>query len=289
LGACKRLLSGDFSNLGAMRFPFIIIAMSALVLVSCKLPWQSSDPTLARVGDTELKLSEMEDLYDWDSLSLDERVDKVEAWVTKQTVYEQALALDVDKKASVHRLLEDARKKIVLDAYFSMLTDTIRISESEIETYYAEHPDVFAFAKEAYSVALLEFAGPKECLRYYHAALKKPAIGIPKTDSLVTKVTVFDSVSAIPFDCPAVDLKDLSIGKPTPPKACKTAFKSVLLLSKSEAGTVRPFSEVHSMAKTLALGEKRKAFISKFKTEAKKGQVIFTYPEEIAKSSKDLL
>ena len=98
-----------------MRFYFLILIALILSVSACKVSDDASDPTLARVENSELKLSEMRKDETWDSLSQDEKFLRVESWLSRASIYEQALAEGVDKLPEVQNLLEDAKKKIVLD------------------------------------------------------------------------------------------------------------------------------------------------------------------------------
>lgn len=65
----------------------------------------------------------------------------------------------------------------------------------------------------------------------------------------------------------------------------RKSLKSVIVLSKVDSGSVRPFADVAEFARTLAANAKRKEFIAAFKDSVKKRQAIFIYPEEISKSA----
>ncbi len=263
-----------------MRFLLFSIFF-ALCLSSCGKPVE--DPTLARVENSELKLSGLDLETSWDSLSFDARMEAVENWVNRESVYERAMADGIADLPNVKRLLEDAKRKIVLGAYFAQVTDTLSISEAEIAAYYDEHPERFVRTANVYDVAVVTYASGSTAWQYYGPMAKRTIAETPKKNWLVRDVERFDSVTAFPSDCPSVDLKTLAVGKITPPKACGKHLESVIVLSRVDSGTVRPFADVADLAKTLAANDKRKRFIAAFKDSVKKRQAIFIYPEEITK------
>ena len=267
-----------------MRF-FLLSFLSVLCVVSCKNLGESSDPTLARVENSELKLSRLNENGNWDSLPFEARMELVENWVNRESVYERALADGIGDMPEVKRLLDDAKKKIVLGAYFSQVTDTISTLESDVAAYYDEHPGQFAFDANVYDVVVITYTSGSTAWKYYGPMAKKTVLAKPEKNWLVRDVESFDSVTAFPLDCPAVDLGTLSVGKITPPKTCGKNLKSVIVMSKVDSGTVRPFADVADLARTLAANAKRKKFIAAFKDSVKKRQAIFIYPEEISKSA----
>ncbi len=267
-----------------MRLSLLFI-LFVLSLVACKNLGERSDPTLARVENAELKLSALSENEGWDSLSFESRMELVENWVNRESVYERALADGVGESPEVKRLLEDAKRKIVLGAYLAQVTDTLSTSESDVAAYYDEHPELFALNANVYDIAVVTYASGSTAWKYYGPMSKKTILSKPEKNWLVRDVESLDSVTVFPLDCPAVDLGLLSVGKITPPKTCGKSLKSVIVLSKVDSGSVRPFAEVADFARTLAASDKRKKFIAAFKDSVKKRQAIFVYPEEISKSA----
>ncbi|MBP5246326.1 MAG: hypothetical protein J6Z31_00480 [Fibrobacter sp.] len=266
-----------------MRFLLLSTLLLTFGLVACKVPGSASDPTLARVENSELKRSEMLAEGPWDSLSLEERTSRVEHWISRESVYERALAEKIDELPEVKRLIEDAKKKIVLGAYFAQVTDTLSVSEAEIAAYYEAHPENFALESNVYNLALVTYMSGNTAWQYYGPATRKKITEAPATNWLVREVESFDSVTVAPFECPVVNLDTLSVGKISPPKTCGKYLKSVIVLAKRDSGSVRPLNEVADLAQVLAANGKRKDFIASFKENIKKRQAIFVYPEEIAK------
>lgn len=267
-----------------MRF-FLLFFLSVFCVLSCRNLGESSDPTLARVENSELKLSRLNENGDWDSLPFDDRMELVENWVNRESIYDRALADGIGDLPEVKRLLEDAKKKIVLGAYFAKVTDTLSTSDSEVASYYDNHPELFVRNANIYDIAVITYASGSTAWKYYGPMAKKTILVAPEKNWLVRDVENFDSVTVSPLDCPAVELEKLPVGKITPPKACGKNLKSLIVLSKIDSGTVRPFAEVADLARTFAANAKRKSFIAAFKDSVKKRQAIFIYPEEISRSA----
>ncbi len=263
--------------------PFLFCFLAAF---GCRNLESSSDPVLARVENAELKLSEANADGLWDGLSVEERTSRVEHWISLQSVYERALAEGVDKIPQVALLVEDAKKKIVLDAYFSAVADTIAVSEEETISFYEEHPELFIRNADTYRLAVVTYANGKSAWQHYASMSRKKFFDPPVKNWMFREVEVLDSLSGRSLGCPSVELKVQELGKLSSPKVCGKEVKSLVVLSKVDSGSVKPFAEVSDFARTLALQAKRKSFLSSFKDEIKKTQAIFVYPEGISESAK---
>lgn len=263
--------------------PFLFCILAAF---GCRDSESSSDPVLARVENAALKLSEANADGLWDGLSAEERTSRVEHWISQQSVYERALSEGVDKIPQVALLVEDAKKKIVLDAYFSAVADTIAVSEEETVSFYGEHPELFMRNADTYRLAVVTYANGKSAWQNYALVSRKKFSEAPAKNWMFREVEVIDSLSGRSPGCPVADLKTLEPGKLSPPKVCGKEVKSLVVLSKIDSGTVKPFEEVSDFAGTLALHAKRKRFLSSLKDEIKKAQAIFVYPEGISESAK---
>lgn len=266
-----------------MRFSLLILISAAFCLIACK--GKSSDPTLARVEDSELKLSAVNGDGRWNSLSDEEKNARVEDWVSRESVYEKAVAEGIADLPEVCGLIEDARKKIVLGAYLSKVTDTLSVSEVEVATYYETHPEQFMRNSNIYSVAVVTYANATSAWQNYATVSKRHVTEPPEKKWPFRDVEILDSVTEPSLDCPSVALETLAVGKFTSPKTCGKLVKSLVVFARTDSGTVKPFSEVSEMARVLAANEKRRNFIAAFKSEIKKRQAIFVYPEAIAKSA----
>ncbi len=268
----------------AMRF-WPLFILFTFCLFACKDLGEASDPTLARVENSELRRSELLAGGQWDSLSMEERTERVENWISRESVYEQALAEGVADSPEVKALVEDAKKKIVLGAYLARVTDTIKTTDAEVAAYYAEHPERFLRTENVYDIAVVTYESGTTAWKYYAPMTKRTITEKPAKSWLLRNVETFDSVTALPADCPRVDLKTLEVGKITRPASCGKSLKSLIVLSRLDSGAVLPFADVAEQAQMLAASAKRKAFVESFRNSIKKKQAIFIYPEEIAKPS----
>ena len=218
----------------------------------------------------------------WDSLSQDEKFSRVESWVSQTSVYERALSEGIDELPEVKNLVEDAKKKIIVGAFYARVMDTVSVSESEAADFYSKNPEHFLLDSSIYNLAVVTYMSGQTAWQYYGPATRKTITEAPAKNWLVRDVETFEATKFLPLDCPRIDLESLSVGKISPPKSCGKNLKSVIVLSKTAAGSVRPCAEVSELAQILAANEKRKTFIATWQNEIKKQQAIFVYPGAIS-------
>ena len=257
-------------------FAFICV----LCLWGCDLPWKKSDPVVASVGKTELKLSELKLLRpDWDQTSERQRLQMLETWVTQEALYQEALVRGLDQDPETKRILDFSRKKIILDRLASKITDTLQMTENEVQHYYEAHPEYFLRTQSLYTGAIFRYADTKTATRVFRELKSQNMNALPPIDSNSVKITRFDSLKTSPDPCIAEDLSALAVGKLTPPRSCKGFFKSMVIFSSLDSGSVKPLVEVFSFAENLARGDKRNEKMKNFKIETKNKRAIFTYPD----------
>ncbi|MCY3761717.1 MAG: hypothetical protein OXH50_10750, partial [Gemmatimonadetes bacterium] len=92
------------------------LSVSAVLLAGCGSQRDTSE-IVARVGDVVLTESELADqLPDQldEELAAVERSQFIEDWVGQELIYREALDLEVHEKAHVQRLIEQARRDLVV-------------------------------------------------------------------------------------------------------------------------------------------------------------------------------
>lgn len=131
----------------AKNYSLLLLSCTILVFNSCN-GIQHQGPIAAQVGDAVLTEATLET---WLTDELDpelaetERERFTENWVREELLYQEALARQLDQKAHLRQLLEEARRSLLvsdlLDGEFS--GREIQISEDAILTYYRQHQDEF--------------------------------------------------------------------------------------------------------------------------------------------------
>jgi hypothetical protein len=258
----------------------LLVCFCLLCLWGCDLPWKKSDPVVASVGKTELKLSELKRLaIRWDETSDKQRLQLVDNWLTQEALYQEALIRGVDQEPETKRILELSRKKIVLDRLASRITDSLELTESEVQQYYDAHPESFIRGQNLYSGVILQYTSEKVAERFYRSQKSEKWVSVPVMDSPGIKTVPFDSVKESPDSCLAGNLRKLPLGQLSAPRFCQGTFKSIVVLSSLDSLSQLPLSEVYSFAENLARGDKRHEKMKNFKTEIKNKRAIFTYPD----------
>ena len=123
------------------------LSMSAVLLAGCGSQHDPSE-IVARVGDVVLTEPELADqLPDQldEELAAIERSQFIEDWVGQELIYREALDLKVHEKAHVQRLIEQARRDLVVASYLdSVLANRpVDISDEAVADYYRAHQTDF--------------------------------------------------------------------------------------------------------------------------------------------------
>ena len=121
----------------------IALSISAALLAGCG-PQRDASEIVARVGDVVLTEAELADqLPDQldEELAAVERSQCIENWVGEELIYQEGLDLEVHEKAHVQRLIEQARRDLVVASYLdSVLANRpVDVSNEAVDEYYRAH------------------------------------------------------------------------------------------------------------------------------------------------------
>lgn len=231
---------------------------------------------LVQVGESRLTLQKIQGkVPGWDSLSVEQQSEFLKTWVDEELLYQAALQQKLDKRQDVASTIERAKRKIVIDYLVNELTDSITLSEKEVEQFYEENTDKFLYGKHLYSLAILSY--PSWNLGDLYFRGKKDVVfeTVPSSDYRVKKIENFENVEESPDTCLVKDLRTLKVGTLSGFKVCGNALKSMVVYHHQDSANVKPYSEVSKEAAVLLRLEKRKELMKKFRAEQKKKIAVF--------------
>jgi hypothetical protein len=231
---------------------------------------------LVQVGESCLTLQKIQGkVPGWDSLSVEQQSEFLKTWVDEELLYQAALQQKLDKRQDVASTIERAKRKIVIDYLVNELTDSITLSEKEVEKFYEENTDKFLYGKHLYSLAILSYPSWNLGDLYFRGKKNTRFDRAPSADYRVRKIESFEMVTESPDSCLVEDLRSLQLGVLTNFKVCGNALKSVVLYAKEDSAATRPFENVKEEAAVLLRLEKRKQLMEKFRAEQKKKIAVF--------------
>ncbi len=106
------------------------------------------EPYLARVGEHKLTIR---DIYggEGEKPSPSALEDFTSTWINDELIYNDAISMKLDREPDVRRQIEESTRQILINAYIERMIDArIKISDKEIEDYYASHRDEFIRTKD---------------------------------------------------------------------------------------------------------------------------------------------
>ncbi|MFH1571551.1 MAG: peptidyl-prolyl cis-trans isomerase [Gemmatimonadota bacterium] len=122
-------------------------AALAALLVAC-LPKDGDSPVVARVGDAALTRADLDDLVpataDVEVAAATRRA-LAEEWIREQLLYQEAMASDLAANARLRRLIEQARRDLLVAAFINREFEDqeVKVSDDQVQTYYYQHVDEF--------------------------------------------------------------------------------------------------------------------------------------------------
>lgn len=253
----------------------IFLIISFYILLGCEF-LEERENMLVQVGESRLTLSKIQEkIPGWDTLSIAQQSDFLKSWVDEELLYQAALQKKIDKKKNLAEKIERARRKIIIDYLVDELTDSITISEKEIEEYYTANPEKFLNGKHRYSVAIISYPSWKLGDLYFRGKKNTPFDKAPTSDYRVKEIENFEMITETPDSCLAKDLRDLPLGTLTGFKVCSKALKSIVVYDYQDSAAVKPLENVLDEAKVLLRFEKRKKIMQDFRAEQKKKIAVF--------------
>ncbi len=260
----------------------LVLFFAALCLVGCKFPWSMHDPIVARVGDSMLKLSDFNRMTaDLGTLDEKQKAQELESWANREVIYLEALQSGIEKEETTRLLLESARKKIVVESYLNQITDTFTVSEPEARRFYENHTDLFLRGSWGFSGVVIDYKDWRSADAYFRKNRDQDFKQIPRMNAAFKNVAAFDSSNGTPDSCVVEDLRTYPLRKLSRPRLCKGVLKSVLLTERLDSAALFPFSEVYSLAYSLAAEEAQRIRLDKVRDEAKNKHPVFFYPDKL--------
>lgn len=151
------------------RFRLFIFVPIFTGVVSCgqQNNAQYSSQVVAMVNSDEITVHQLNYELAQKGLKLGENVSEItpgilDGLIDRQLLVQKAIDLKLDRKPDVLRAIENAKSKILAQAYLIKLSDTLDMpSDEEIKQYYDENPGIFA-ARRIYKYEQLTVLTGKE-------------------------------------------------------------------------------------------------------------------------------
>jgi len=123
------------------------LAALAVLLASC-VSEEVRGPVVARVDGVDLTRASLDDQMPLGlapEIAATERRTFVENWVHQELLYQEALATGVDEGARIQRLLDQARRDLLIAAFLNreFENEQVAVTEEAIQNYYHLHSDQF--------------------------------------------------------------------------------------------------------------------------------------------------
>ena len=255
----------------------IIVLCVVLVLVGCELPFGKDDPVIVSVGDTKLRISEIQKMFpEWNSWTDREKLAFLEHWIEEETIFQEAQNAGIDKDPILSMQIDQTVRKMIVDRFMQSFEDTMVVGDAEKIDYYNAHKDLYLRGVTMISGAQIYFKDWTSADAYYKGHKTEVYDSLPKEHYLVKKIEPFDSISSTPDSCLIADFSSITVGKLSPMKFCSGALKMYVVTEKLDSMDVLPYEEVVESVSTQAWLEHRKKVRERLKREWKNSRPIFS-------------
>jgi PPIC-type PPIASE domain len=115
---------------------------------------------VAKVGRSYLTQSEVSQAVGSGGDVAAETKDFINAWITTELLYQEALQRGLEDEDAVRRRIENSRKRIVIDALLEEVVyddDTSGVTESEIEHIYREKGEAYQLREDVVQISFARF------------------------------------------------------------------------------------------------------------------------------------
>ncbi|MDR2555678.1 MAG: hypothetical protein LBC64_09660 [Fibromonadaceae bacterium] len=121
---------------------------------SCELEfWKEPPVVVAEVENSKLRFDELKEIKNkGDSVSKEEWVSHIDAWINSEVMYREALKRGLHKDSTVQNLIKNAEKKILIDKLKLAINDSEVdvVSDKELQEFYEDNKELYRVDSVSY-------------------------------------------------------------------------------------------------------------------------------------------
>ncbi len=265
-----------------------LIAISVFVVLGCQ---KESGEVVAQVGKSKLTMEYLQEGVPKEfsgMISRNQYLDMVARWVDQEALFQQAVSAGLHKEQEYLRLVEQSRKKILVDRWMQReLTQKRNVSESEVQSYFSKNRQKFLRKKTVYSYKILN---ARDLHHGWAIRAQVSKVGFDKHAEFQDKKGnppqsfEFRTRSEIPL-CMRDFVSSTKVKTTTVPVRCPSGIKVLHVTERIVAGTKLPLKNVYKKVVEKVKREKVKMVAQKITDHAKNKRPILTFLERIPQDS----
>ena len=126
----------------------LLLWIVTFIFAGCR-PGVPKDQVAARVGQAVLTREELKKRMDQEGMRHDQESDFIDRWISRELLYQEAKRLGLQDSEELQRELELIEKEYLVQRLLERrFSETINISEEEIESYYEKNREQFRVDEE---------------------------------------------------------------------------------------------------------------------------------------------
>ncbi len=283
-----------------MNFKFLnilsfILLSFGLIFFSCKKE-EINRPYLARVGNSILTYQEVESVLGGDFDKSNPRfLVYVQKWIETEILYQEAMKKGMSTNAEVEKQLLEIRRQLAVQHLITheIYSDSSELPESELKSYFENHPEEFIFRDDA---VLLNYGSfnDRQVANDFRADILKDKSWTEATSNLREDVQKGESITSIVSDNMFTQstlfpvelwkiVQNLSGNDISFPIKVGENYFVVQVLEKYLKGTQADYKTVRSEVKVKALIAKRRIKYDTYLSDLRKHYKVELKIQEEAK------
>lgn len=170
----------------------VYVLIAAVAFEGCSKQSPQKD-FVARVNDSYLTKSELNDMMRSGGGSSFYRSEVIRNWINKQILYQEAVRKGILKNEGFQKMMEDSKKELaasmLLQKYYE--DEKTNYEPQEVEDYYNRHINDFKMPYESYLVNLISFKDEDKAVRFRSTVLEsdwEKALNVFKGDTTIIRV-----------------------------------------------------------------------------------------------------
>jgi peptidyl-prolyl cis-trans isomerase C len=253
------------SDMKQPRWMWFGILLSGVLIGSCG-PKEPPSETIAKVGDTQLTLADIQDVLPEKSSVQYSRVQVeqyVQRWVERQLIYQELKRRNFDDREDIQRELERVKRDYLVASFLEHEIDQyLDISDEEINDYYSEKSSEYIRPTDHYHVQLILTETYREASRLRREILKGLDFAMAAREHSVDASNKEDgdlgwvSLETLSPEL-AQKIPSLGIDRLSGPIKTEVGYALVKVIDKRKKGEVQSLDEVRDIVLWRLKAQKR--------------------------------
>ena len=279
-------------NTAARAVALTCVVWMAFTASGCATGDGDVSPTVARVGDNELTVADLDGMLVGTAVgeaTAEAKWRAVERWVERELLYREGVRRGIDARGDVKRQIEIATRELVINALLQdRFAQQLAVTEQEVEQYYSEHRSLFRRSETTVWVKQIVVENRGEARRIQRQVTTNPALFESIAREVSTDPSGADggdvgylSESTAFNDEIWSAIMGLTENQISPVLRSESGYHIFKIMDRRATGDVMTLDEVRSDIITRVRSSKRVALITQLVEQLKLNEPYTIYQDQV--------